>query len=128
MADQPGVPGPAPVTDHRPAPSGVLPRRVQTWLMAGLALGIVLIIVLAGHPESPARPTSTTAAPQPPNADRVRDFQDRLRAMEARAAVDAEAQSSEQVRTDPDASNEPRTRAPEDPVAAERRRKDYESL
>jgi type IV secretion system protein VirB10 len=96
--------------------------------MAGLALGIVLIVVLAGHPEPPPRPASTAAPPQAPNADRVRDFQDRLRAMEARAALDAQTQSSEQVRPDPDANNEPRTRAAEDPVAAERRRKDYESL
>ena len=51
MATPPELPpGAVPVTDHRPTPAGVLPRRVQTWLMAGLAVGIVLIILLAGQP------------------------------------------------------------------------------
>src|SRR4029077_89355 len=39
MAEQTGAPETAPVSDHRPAPRGVLPRGFQTWLMAGLALG-----------------------------------------------------------------------------------------
>jgi hypothetical protein len=42
MPEEPGTPGTAPVSDHRPVPRGVLPRGFQTWLMAGLALGIVL--------------------------------------------------------------------------------------
>jgi hypothetical protein len=50
MAEEPGTPA-APVSDHRPVPRGVLPRRFQTWLMAGLALGILLIILITGQPE-----------------------------------------------------------------------------
>ena len=56
MAEQTDAPGPAPIKDHRVMPRGVLPRGFQTWLMAGLALGIVLIVLLTGHPEPPARP------------------------------------------------------------------------
>ena len=52
MAD--AEPGTAPVTDHRIAPRGVLPRGTQTWLMVGVAVGILGIIVFTGHPE-PAR-------------------------------------------------------------------------
>ena len=92
MAEQPGTPGTAPVTDHRPVPRGVLPRGFQTWLMAGLALGIVLIILLdwpagaAGGIRAQA-----PAAPQRRTPDRLRDYQERLRAMEARQAREAQA-------------------------------------
>src|SRR5690606_10736295 len=48
MAEEPVTPA-APVSDHRPVPRGVLPRRFQTWLMAGLALGILLIILITGQ-------------------------------------------------------------------------------
>jgi hypothetical protein len=33
--------GTAPVKDRRPTPQGVLPRRMQMWLMLGLAFGIL---------------------------------------------------------------------------------------
>src|SRR5207244_2783038 len=78
--------GTAPVTDHRAAPRGVLPRRMQTWLMAGVALGVLAIIVFSGHPEPAARPVQPSAAvPAAPNPERLRDYQDRLRALDDRA-------------------------------------------
>ena len=49
----------APVSDHRPVPRGVLPRRFQTWLMAGLAFGILLIILITGQPEPTQGPTQS---------------------------------------------------------------------
>ena len=55
MAEPPAAPGAAPVSDLRPVPRGVVPRGFQTWLMVGLAAGIVLIILLAGEPEPPGR-------------------------------------------------------------------------
>lgn len=125
MATQDPVPGAVPVTDRRPVPPGVLPRRFQTWLMAGLAAGIVLIILLAGEPRPPAGPTQTPAAPAAPTADRLRDYQERLRAMEARAATEA-AQPT--VDPSPAFSGEPPTPRAEDPLVAERRRRDYDSL
>src|SRR5436190_1828094 len=51
--------GSAPVRDHRDPPRGVLPRHVQMWVMAGLAIVIVLIILIAGRPE----PVARTAGP-----------------------------------------------------------------
>ena len=56
MPEEPGTPGTAPVSDHRPVPRGVLPRGFQTWLMAGLALGIVLIILITGQSEPSRNP------------------------------------------------------------------------
>ena len=45
---------------------------------------------VVGRPDPPARPAPTTAPAQPPSADRVRDYQDRLRALEAQAMRDAQ--------------------------------------
>src|SRR5262245_7702227 len=82
---------PATVADHRPVPRGVLPRGVQTWVMAGIAIGMLGIMLLVGRPTPPERSATTaTTAVQQPSADRVRDYQDRLRLLEAQAARDAQ--------------------------------------
>jgi type IV secretion system protein TrbI len=125
MADS--VPGTAPVTDHRIAPRGVLPRGMQTWLMIGLALGILAIIVLTGQPE-PASPNLAPAMSQvlTPNPERLRDYQDRLRVLDQRAR--------QQAVTDPPPStpqpayDDPPATATPDPFEAERKRREYESL
>ena len=59
MTESTDAPGTVGVTDRRVPPRGVLPRNLQTWLMAGLAAGILLIILVVGQPEAPtARPAS----------------------------------------------------------------------
>lgn len=126
MAEQPGTPDTPPVSDHRPIPRGVLPRGFQTWLMAGLALGIVLIILIAGQPEPPAAPAQTAPAPLAPNPDRLRDYQERLRAMDARQAQEAQPPAPPAQAQQP--MDEPSTPAREDPIAADRKRREYESL
>src|SRR6476619_1380000 len=83
----------ATVSDHRPVPRGVLPRGVQTWIMAGVAVGMLAIMLIVGRPDPPARPATTAASVQPPSADRVRDYQDRLRLLEAQAMRDAQTTS-----------------------------------
>ncbi len=128
MTEPTDAPGTVAVTDRRVAPRGVLPRNLQTWLMAGLAAGILLIILLVGKPEPPAARTTATTAPQTPSADRVRDYQDRLRTLEAQAL--RELQAAEQAGVPEPAMyyDEP-TQAPrEDPLEADRRRREYESL
>ena len=95
--------------------------------MVGLAVGILLVIVIAGRPEPATRPNPAAGPTQPANADRVRDYQDRLRIVEARAAQEAQAVS--QSPPTPSAPyEESRPPAPEDPIKAERRRREYESL
>ena len=112
----------ATIRDRRPTPPGVLPRQLQMWLMVGLAVVILTIILLTGQPESgPAPdgvPLSTPASIQP---DRVRSYQQRVADQEARLRRDLAAAAPEPVVTGPDP-------APEDPLAAERRRREYESL
>ena len=51
-----------PSVDRRPVPRGVLPRGVQTWLMVGLAVGMLLIMLVVGRPEPPARPARCGSA------------------------------------------------------------------
>jgi type IV secretory pathway VirB10-like protein len=80
---------PSAIRDQRVAPSGVLPRRLQTWLMAGTAVVVLLIILLTGHTTDPrpqvvSRPVNAAPAP----ADRIRTFAQQL---VERAARDQDA-------------------------------------
>ena len=114
------------VTDHRTPPRGVLPRGAQTWLMVALALGILAIIVLTGRPEPPARPAAgpvnQALAPSP---DRLRDYQDRLRVLDERGRQQALVDPA-----DPRAPllYEDAGTAVVDPLADEKKRREYESL
>jgi type IV secretory pathway VirB10-like protein len=119
--------GTSTVTDHRPVPRGVLPRGVQTWVMAGLAVGMLVIMLIVGRPDPPARPAASAATAQAPNADRVRDYQDRLRAMEAQAMRDAQAAALAPGAA-PVSYQEPQSPPPQDPIVADRKRREYESL
>ena len=115
------------VTDRRLSPRGVLPRGVQTWLLAGLAAFMLLIMFVVGRPEAPVRPAPTAAAPVAPSADRVRDYQDRLRALETQSLAQLADQQTVPV-VDPRTYSEPSSPPPVDPIQAERRRREYESL
>lgn len=123
------VPGAAPVTDQRTPPRGVIPRSTQTWLMVGLAVVILGIIVFAGHPEPGTRPASAPPAAVAASPERLRDYQDRLRILDERARQQAVAQqqaiaSPHPTYDDPSAG----PAASPDPLAEERRRREYESL
>lgn len=115
------------VTDRRPSPQGVLPRGVQTWLLAGLAAFMLLIMFVVGRPEAPVRPAPAAAPAVPPSADRVRDYQDRLRALEAQSLAQVGDQQTGPA-VDPRTYSEPSPPPPVDPLVAERRRREYESL
>lgn len=127
MADQ--TSGTAHVTDRRTPPRGVLPRRMQTWLMLGLAVGILGIIMLAGQPEPTGGTVQTAAAtPLAPNPDRLRDYQDRLRVLDERARQqllpEPQTPTPRVVYSDTGSAPEPTP----DPLDAERKRREYESL
>lgn len=127
MADT--APGTAPVTDSRIAPRGVLPRNAQTYLMLAVAVGILGIIVLTGNREPESRPVSaaTTPATMALNPDRLRDYQDRLRVLDDRAR---QALNEPRVDQPPRLGGyeEPGMSAAPDPLEAERKRREYESL
>ena len=130
MAEPSTTPGTAPVTDRRPVPRGVLPRGVQVWIMAGIAVGVIAIIVFAGRPEPPSRPTGPAAAPaaQAPSPERVRDYQDRLRRLDSRLAQEAQAAATTPPPAPVPAYDTGQPARAEDPLAAERTRREYESL
>jgi type IV secretion system protein VirB10 len=101
---------------------------MQTWLMAGIASVMLLIIVVTGRPEQAARHPPAAARVSTPSPGRLRDYQDRLRVMETRAAQDAQA-AMPSPSGPPAPPNATAPRIPsQDPLVAERRRRDYESL
>ena len=124
-------PAMATVTDRRVPPKGVIPRGIQTWLLAGLALFMLAIMLIVGRPE-PQTPKAAAAAPTTTpvqSADRVREYQERLRFAEAQALAQTQAPAEPTVsRTPTDTFAQRPSRPPEDPIAAERRRREYESL
>lgn len=126
MTDHAESKGTAPIVDHRQAPRGVLPRGVQTWLMVALAIVMLFIIVLTGRPAGPA-PRTATATAAPASADRVKEYQDRLRQLDEQMAREVrEAAQASAVPTPVDARQvSPPT---VDPAVAERRRREVESL
>ncbi|MBW8712788.1 MAG: TrbI/VirB10 family protein [Acidobacteria bacterium] len=129
MSDVVANPDVASVTDRRPVPRGVLPRGMQTWLMVAIALGMLAVILFTGRAEPPARSTAVpTSAPPQPNTDRVRDYQDRLRIMESRAAQEARADAVAQQQAPALTHDDPPPMRSEDPLVSERKRRDYESL
>lgn len=128
MAEKIDALGTTPVTDRRPVPRGVLPKGVQTWLMAALAVGMLVIIFLTGQPDAPAGARTTTAPPQAPNSDRVREYQDRLRSLDAQAALDARVSAVGEAPLPPAFDNDGGGARTVDPTAADRQRREYESL
>ena len=121
-------PSAASVTDHRIAPRGVLPRRTQTWLMVGVAVGILGIIVFTGHPEPRA------GRPRPSPARHSRRIPSVCGTIKTGCAEEARQQTLSL--NDPRATAISRPGSEETPAAAgttnplmgERRRREYESL
>ena len=121
------------VVDRRPVPRGVLPKGIQTWLMVGIAAVIVVIILFAGQPQAPQRTAqAATVAAGPTSPERVRDYQERLNAINAQLAMKPMPERTPVSEPAMTASYGPveRERTPQrtDPWAVERQRRDYESL
>ena len=117
----------SPIQDHRPKPRGVLPRQLQMWLMVGIAVVILLIILITGHPQPVARTQAAerTTAPALPASDRIRAYQQQLKDDEARLQhVQAQAAGVARPTAPPGAPAPAAT----DPVADEQRRREYQSL
>ena len=121
------------VVDRRPVPRGVLPKGIQTWLMVGIAGVIVVIILFAGQPQAPQRTAQAAAmAPAATSPERVRDYQERLNAINAQLAMNpvADRPPMDAGPTTPTYRDDPQQRPAQrvDSLAVERQRRDYESL
>jgi type IV secretion system protein TrbI len=121
MSDTPA--GTTPVKDHRAAPTGPVSRRTQTWFMVGFA-AVILIVIIFAHPAPPAAPKAAPPTPSPLTAERLRDYQQRMRTQETPFSTPPPAA----VAQAPLALDDPETPAPPDPLEAERAKREYDSL
>ena len=129
------------VQDKAPKPEGLLPKNVQSWLLAGLAFLMVGIMWLTGGKKSqPARPASSTApgvAPLEVNETKIAELQNRIEELQRQQLVaqSALAQQTRLLGGTQDAPAPQRADAGpageephEDPIQAERKRRAYVSL
>lgn len=119
--------GAAPIHDQRATPRGVLPRSLQMWLMVGLAVIILGVILFTGRaaPLPRASAAMQTAEPSLMPPDRIQAYQRQLAEDEARLRRTlAQAPASARGGPPPAVSEASAT----DPIAEDRRRRDYQSL
>jgi type IV secretion system protein TrbI len=132
------------VKEKAPKPPGLLPKNIQSWLLAGLALLMVLIMWLTGS-KNPSRSLQTArSAPlvQPPveiNETKIAELQSRIQelqhqqlvaqsALAQQARVLAAAAANPQQPGDAGGSENPNESRPEDVIQAERKKRAYLSL
>src|SRR5262252_3247363 len=81
-----------PIEDKAPKPPGLLPKHVQSWLIVGLAVLMVLIMWLTGSkkPQTPVRPNAPAILP-PPLADvsegKIAELQGRIEQLQREQLV-----------------------------------------
>ena len=127
MADQPDRPARRPSPIAGPCRAACCPRRADL-AHGALAVGMLLIIFLTGQPDGAGHRPAAGRGHAGADPDRVRDYQDRLRALDAQAALEATGGRRTSHRCRRRSTTTSQTPPPIDPLAAERRRRDYESL
>jgi type IV secretory pathway VirB10-like protein len=129
------------VQDKAPKPEGLLPKNVQSWLLAGLAFLMVAIMWLTGgkkpQPPRPASSAAPAAAPLEVNETKIAELQNRIEELQRQQLV-AQSALAQQTRLLGGAQDAPPSQAAgvspsgeephEDPVQAERKRRAYVSL
>jgi len=134
---------PSLVQDKAPKPPGLLPKNVQSWLLLGLAVLMVLIMWLTGgkKPVAPTRsalPAPVSQAPLEVNEAKIVDLQNRIQQLQREQvlAQNALAQqnrnlagAAEQQAAPPaGAANNAAPERAEDSIRAERKKRGYLSL
>ena len=130
------------IQDKAPKPPGLLPKNVQSWLLAGLAVVMVLIMWLTGGKKPPAPSKAAPSAPVvlPPlevNEAKIVELQKRIEdlqreqiiaqnALAQQSRVLGSGPESQPVQPPPAYANSPER--PEDAIQAERKKRDYLSL
>ena len=130
-----------PIQDKAPKPAGLLPKNVQSWLIVGLAVLMVLIMWLTGGKRSTTLSKGTTSFGQsaPPvevNEAKITDLQTRIQQLQREQTIAQSALAQSRSVTNPaansatsgsNASAESGERA-EDVIQAERKKREYLSL
>src|SRR6202045_2366333 len=95
---------PSAIHDKSPKPPGLLPKNVQSWLLAGLAVLMVVIMWLTGGKKSaaPSGSDPSTPAVQAPlevNEAKIAELQNRIRQLQREQSVaqNALAQQSREL-------------------------------
>ena len=131
-----------PIEDKAPKPPGLLPKHVQSWLIVGLAVLMVLIMWLTGSKKP--RATSQAGAPAlipPPlvevNEGKIAELQNRIEQLQREQLV-AQNALTQQTRVLAAGAGEtspavvpgtaPGTERVEDPIETERKKRGYLSL
>ena len=129
-----------PIQEKAPKPPGLLPKNTQSWVLVALAILMILVMWLTGgKKQSPGGKANTTLeAAQPPlevNETKIAEMQSRIQDLQRQQLVAQNAlaqqtkllgSSREQQAQQPlEASNQPSV---QDPVQAERKKRDYLSL
>jgi type IV secretion system protein VirB10 len=130
---------PSAIHDKSPKPPGLLPKNVQSWLLAGLAVLMVAIMWLTGgkKPVAPSRngpPSPAAEAPLEVNEAKIVELQNRIQQLQREQSV-AQSALAQQGRAltgnDPQAGSAAggtsQERA-EDSIREERKRRGYLSL
>jgi type IV secretion system protein TrbI len=133
---------PADIQEKTPKPQGLLPKNVQSWLLAGLAFLMVAIMWLTGgkKPQAPPKTPALAVPSQAPlevNETKINELQNRIEELQRDQLV-AQSALAQQTRLIANGPQDPPT-APgglpaaaeqkqEDPEQAERKRRAYVSL
>jgi type IV secretion system protein TrbI len=133
-----------PIKDKAPKPPGLLPKNVQSWVIVGIALLMIVIMWLTGGKKPQATTRSSAASFQPPvpvevNETKIAELQNRIQELQKQqlAAQSALAQQThllgamgpDQVQAPPgNPPNGGSAASPEDEIRAERRKRQYLSL
>ncbi len=135
---------PSLIQDKAPKPPGLLPKNIQSWLLIGLAVLMVVIMWLTGgkKPATPARtlpPAPPVQAPLEVNEAKIVDLQNRIQELQ-REQIVAQNALTQQSRLLGAGSQDPQSAAMpgssgsappervEDPIQTERKKRDYLSL
>src|SRR5262245_14218672 len=120
---------PAAIEDKSPKPPGLLPKNVQSWLLVGLAVVMVLIMWLTGGKKPPASPRNTAPVPPVPvplevNDAKIVELQNRIQQLQREQIVaeNALAQQTRAMAADSEpqlaaAGNAAPAEPPEDPIS-----------
>ena len=135
---------PSAIQDKESKPPGLLPKNVQSWLLAGLAVLMIIIMWLTGgkKPAAPARSIPSAPAVQAPlevNEAKIVDLQNRIQELQREQILAQNAlaqenriltngtQDPQPLPTSGSRSNASPERA-EDSIREERKKRDYLSL
>jgi len=135
---------PSAIQDKTPKPPGLLPKNVQSWLLAGLAALMIVIMWLTGgkKPPAPARSIPNAPAVQAPlevNEAKIVDLQNRIQELQREQilAQNALAQQNHiltngnqdpQLVSSSGSSSSASPERAEDSIREERKKRDYLSL